>query len=52
MKKKSYEKPAMRVVMLQHQSHLLQASGQESLRSVSGPFEYGGSDEDYSGDVR
>ena len=50
--KKAYEKPTMRIVQLQYQCHLLQASGQESLRSVSGPFEYGGSDEDYSGDVR
>lgn len=28
MKKKDYQTPTMKVVMLQHQSHLLQASGQ------------------------
>ena len=44
MKKKQYIKPAQRVVLLQHQAHLLQASGQ-SLGSVnSGYFDYGGSD--------
>ena len=50
--KKTYEKPAMRVVLLQQQQHLLQASGQ-SLRSVnSGYFDYGGSDDDYNGGAR
>lgn len=39
MKKKSYEKPAMRVVMLQHQSHLLQASGIETLSGSKGATE-------------
>ena len=28
MKKKDYQRPTMQVVMLQHQAHLLQASGQ------------------------
>ena len=28
MKKKDYQKPTMQVVKLQHQAHLLQASGQ------------------------
>ena len=28
MKRKDYQKPTMKVVMLQHQTHLLQASGQ------------------------
>ena len=51
--KKKYMKPAQRIIVLQHQSHLLQASGGErNLRSVSGPFDYEGSDEDYEGDVR
>lgn len=30
MKRKDYEKPTMRVVKLQHQTHLLQASGEVS----------------------
>jgi hypothetical protein len=50
--KKKYMKPEQRIIVLQHQSHLLlQASG-ESLHSVSGPFDYEGSDEDYDGPVR
>ena len=53
MKKKAYIKPEQRIIVLQHQSHLLLAgSGERNLRSVSGPFDYGGSDEDYDGDVR
>jgi len=53
MKKKAYIKPEQRIIVLQHQSHLLQASSKEvhSLGS-SGPFDYGGSDEYYEGDVR
>jgi hypothetical protein len=52
MKKKQYIKPAQRVVVLQHQAHLLRASGQ-SLRSVNSDyFDYGGSDDDYDGDAR
>ena len=50
--KKKYMKPEQRIVVLQHQSHLLQASGGKNLRSVSGPFDYEGSDEEYEGDVR
>ena len=49
--KKKYMKPEQRIIVLQHQSHLLQTSG-ESLYSVSGPFDYEGSDEDYDGPVR
>ena len=52
MKKKAYIKPEQRIIVLQHQSHLLQASGERNLRSVSGPFDYEGSDEGYEGDVR
>ena len=52
MNKKAYIKPAQRIILLQHQSHLLQASGERNLRSVSGPFDYEGSDEDYGGPVR
>ena len=36
MKKKVYQTPAMQVVKLQHQSHLLQASGVQSRRSGYG----------------
>ena len=51
--KKNYMKPEQRIIVLQHQSHLLQASsGERNLRSVSGPFDYEGSDADYEGDVR
>ena len=51
--KKKYMKPEQRIIVLQHQSHLLQASGSErNLRSVSGPFDYEGSDADYGGPVR
>ena len=50
--KKKYMKPEQRIIVLQHQSHLLQDSGKRNLRSVSGPFDYGGSDEEYEGDVR
>ena len=47
MKKKQYMKPRQHIVVLQHQSHLLQASGGRNLRSGSGPFDYGGGDDDY-----
>ena len=51
--KKKYMKPEQHIIVLQHQSHLLQASsGERNLRSVSGPFKYEGSDENYEGDVR
>ena len=36
MKKQTYQKPAMRVVKLQQQAHLLQASGVQSMRSGYG----------------
>ena len=36
MKQKVYQKPTMHVVKLQHQAHLLQASGVESTRSGYG----------------
>ena len=36
-------KPQMRVVVLRHQSHLLNASGRE-VGSSRGPLNYGGSD--------
>ena len=52
MKKKQYIKPTQRVVVLQHQAHLLQASSQ-SLRSFNSDyFDYGGSDDDYDGAAR
>ena len=35
MKKKDYQKPTMRVVMLQHRTQLLQASGSESLQDYN-----------------
>ena len=50
--KKKYMKPEQRIVVLQHQSHLLQASGEEVQSLRGGYFDYGGSDEDYEGDVR
>lgn len=49
--KKTYEKPAMRVVLLQQQQHLL--SGSNEVQSLRGDyFDYGGSDENYDGDAR
>ena len=50
--KKKYMKPEQRIIVLQHQHHLLAGSGERNLRSVSGPFDYGGSDEYYEGGVR
>ena len=50
--KRTYEKPAMRVVLLQHQCHLLAASGQEVQSLRGGYFDYGGSDEDCDGPAR
>ena len=46
-------KPEQRIIVLQHQHHLLAGSGEEvhSLGS-SGPFDYGGSDEDYDEGAR
>ncbi len=49
--KKTYEKPAMRIVLLQHQSHLLAGSKVRSLGSGS-PFDDLDSDENYDGPVR
>ena len=49
--KKKYMKPEQHIIVLQHQHHLL-AGSERNLRSVSGPFDYGGSDEGYEGDVR
>ncbi len=49
--KKKYMKPEQRIIVLQHQHHLL-ASSERNLRSVSGPFDYEGSDEGYDGPVR
>ena len=49
--KKKYMKPEQRIIVLQHQHHLL-AGSERNLRSVSGPFEYEGSDADYEGPVR
>ena len=51
--KKKYMKPEQRIIVLQHQIHLLAGSSKEvhSLGS-SGPFDYEGSDEDYEGPVR
>ena len=50
--KKNYMKPEQRIIVLQHQSHLLQASGEVRSLGSSGPFDYEGSDEDYEGPVR
>ena len=46
-------KPEQRIIVLQHQSHLLLA-GSDKVRSLgsSGPFDYGGDDAGYEGDVR
>ena len=49
--KKKYMKPEQRIIVLQHQHHLLAGSEVHSLGS-SGPFDYEGSDEDYEGPVR
>ena len=51
MNKKAYIKPEQRIIALQHQHHLL-AGSERNLRSVSGPFDYVGSDEYYDGPVR
>lgn len=50
--KKNYQKPAMTVVQLQHQQHLLAASGQEVQSLRGGYFDYVGSDEDYDEGAR
>ncbi len=50
--KKKYMKPEQHIIVLQHQHHLLAGSSERNLRSVSGPFDYEGSDADYDGPVR
>ena len=50
--KKKYMKPEQRIIVLQHQHYLLAGSGERNLRSVSGTFDYEGSDADYDGPVR
>lgn len=45
-------KPEQRIIVLQHQHHLLATSGERNLRSVNGPFDYGGSDEEYDEGAR
>ncbi len=52
MNKKAYIKPEQRIVVLQHQSHLLQASGEVLFLGSGGPFYYGGSDENYTDGAR
>jgi hypothetical protein len=49
--KKKYMKPEQRIIVLQHQHHLLSGSEVRSLGS-SGPFDYEGSDAGYEGPVR
>ena len=53
MNKKAYIKPEQRIIVLQHQSHLLQASS-DKVRSLgsNADLDYEGSDEEYEGDVR
>ena len=51
--KKKYMKPEQHIIVLQHQSHLLQASSGEKVQSLRGGYlDYGGDDEDYEGPVR
>ena len=56
MNKKDYQKPAMRVVLLQHQQHLL--AGSYGVNSVDSNLEdeddfiFGGSDTGYTGGAR
>ena len=49
--KKKYMKPEQRIIVLQHQHHLLAGSEVRSLGS-SGPFDYEGCDAGYDGPVR
>lgn len=55
MNKKEYEKPAMRVVILHQQAHLLTGSGGDTFTKTStnldpgDDFIFGGSDEGYTG---
>ena len=50
--KKKYMKPEQRIIVLQHQSHLLQTSRKEVHSLRGGPLDYGGDDEEYDGPVR
>ena len=50
--KKKYMKPEQRIIVLQNKHHLLATSGERNLRSVSGPFDYGGSDAEYDEGAR
>ena len=50
--KKKYMKPAQRIIVLQHQHHLLAGSGEEVKSLRGGYFDYGGSDEDYDEGAR
>ena len=57
MNKKEYQKPAMQLITLQQQAHLLAGSGNASLTSTrtnlgADDFEFVGSDENYGGDAR
>lgn len=50
--KKQYKKPAMRIVLLQNQQHILTGSNTE-MKSLQGDyFNYGGSDENYDEGAR
>ena len=48
MKRKDYQTPTMQVVMLQHQTHLLQASAQVNA-TMNGTWEEEYLDDDVSG---
>lgn len=51
--KKKYMKPEQRIIVLQHQSHLLLAGSGEKVQSLRGGyFYYGGDDEDYDEGAR
>ena len=50
--KKKYMKPTQRIIVLQHQHHLLAGSGKVRFLGSSGPFDYEGSDNGYGGPVR
>ena len=50
--KKKYMKPEQRIIVLQHQHHLLAGSGEEVQSLRGGYFDYGGSDEDYDEGAR
>lgn len=45
-------KPEQRIIVLQHQSHLLQTSRKEVQSLRGGYLDYGGDDENYDGPVR